>query len=299
MPEEVMLFFSSYKLIATVIVIVVIVVIRWLILSLFRHPRFSTRENRRLYANVVRNISNILILFSLASLWSAEIHQFALSIAAFAVALVLSMREYIQSLSGGVYRIVTSPFVIGDWVQIGSYTGEVTSTDLLSTTLFEVDVSHGHYGYTGKTLVLPNNLFLTNGVKNLNFMRRFLVHSFSITRKGHVMNPFEVKAYILERVQEYCAHFYEIGRRYNALIEKRLDITIQGPEPMIRVSTTDLGHNVFTVSIFCPTEEVHDIEQKVTEDFLRLWYERLDAQMAFGRTHTEHWTDPNQEDTRD
>ena len=68
-----------------------------------------------------------------------------------------------------------------------------------------------------------------------------------------------------------------MATRYNSLIEKRLDIKISGPEPRVRITTTPEGYNIFTVSLFCPTEDAVGIEQKVTEDFMRFWYEARNA----------------------
>lgn len=52
-----------------------------------------------------------------------------------------------------------------------------------------------------------------------------------------------------------------------------MGVDIPGPEPSVRVSTNNIGKNVFTVSLFCPTHEAVKIEQQVTEVFMRYWYE--------------------------
>ena len=56
------------------------------------------------------------------------------------------------------------------------------------------------------------------------------------------------------------------------MIENRLDISISGPEPHIQVATSELGDTQVIFSIFCPTEKALEIEQKLTADFMQLWF---------------------------
>jgi small-conductance mechanosensitive channel len=146
----------------------------------------------------------------------------------------------------------------------------------LSTTLLEVDMASRSYGYTGKTLLIPNNQFVASSVQNLNFMRRYVSHSISIIRDAEPTNVFHFREAILKNVKEYCAPFEEVALRYNGLIEKRLGISLAGPEASVRVTTTNLGKNEFTITLFCPTNEAVGIEQRLIEDFMGLWYGELD-----------------------
>ncbi len=76
----------------------------------------------------------------------------------------------------------------------------------------------------------------------------------------------------MESVNNCCKHFREVGRRYNQMLEKQLDIEIPGPDPSIHISSTDLGKNIITIRLFCPTQEVEEIEQIITEKFMSIWY---------------------------
>lgn len=244
-----------------------------------RYPKFE-QDTKRQRINAVDNMFNFLMVVGLILIWSSELQNIAISIAAFMVALVIATKEFIACIIGAFYRASTRPYQVGDWVRIANYEGEVTDSDWLSTTLFEVDIKGGGYGYTGRTTVVPNSLLLTHTAQNLNYMRRYVTHSFSISRLSDEVNLFTIKEPILLKIREYSEHFHEVAIRYNSLIEKRLDINISGPEPRVRINTTPEGYNVFTVSLFCPTDEAVDIEQKVTEDFMNFWYEQRDKNAA-------------------
>ncbi|NLQ17695.1 mechanosensitive ion channel [Marinomonas sp. M1K-6] len=234
-------------------------------------------DQKRQRINTVDNLFNLFLVVGLVLIWSSELQNIAISIAAFMVALVIATKEFIACIVGAFYRASTRPYQVGDWIRIANYEGEVTDSDWLSTTLFEVDLKGGSYTYTGRTTVVPNSVLLVHTVQNLNYMRRYVTHTFSISRQTDDVNLYLIKEQILEKIREYSEHFHDVAIRYNSLIEKRLDIKISGPEPRVRITTTRDGYNVFTVSLFCPTEEAVEIEQKVTEAFMAFWFEKRDA----------------------
>lgn len=272
----------------------IVLTIAWIFLSYIirRYTKRVIRINQKIEhdkkrqrINAVDNIFNLLLVVGLVLIWSSELQNIAISIAAFMVALVIATKEFIACIVGAFYRASTRPYQVGDWIRIANYEGEVTDSDWLSTTLFEVDLKGGSYTYTGRTTVVPNSVLLLHTVQNLNYMRRYVTHTFSISRSVDDVNLFTIKEQILEKIREYSEHFHEVAIRYNSLIEKRLDIKISGPEPRVRITTTVEGFNVFTVSLFCPTEEAVEIEQKVTEDFMRFWFEKRDLSVIKGESN--------------
>lgn len=227
------------------------------------------KEDKKLHINMVNNIFTLLIIIAVFNIWAEEVQKFAFSIAAFIVAIVLATREFIQCFIGFVYLLSSRPFRIGDWIQVGDNVGEVHSTDWAKLTLLEVNKED--YQYTGKTLYLPNSQLITSAIKNLNFLRRYAMHNFIIVRDDSV-NPFDFIDILYEKATSYCAGFKDVAIRYNQLIESRLDINIAGPEPLIQIATSELGHTQVFFTIFCPTELAMEIEQKLTADFMGLWF---------------------------
>jgi small-conductance mechanosensitive channel len=259
----------------------IVLTLAWILLSYIvrRYTKRAIRlhqniehDKKRQRINTVDNIFNLFLVVGLVLIWSSELQNIAISIAAFMVALVIATKEFIACIIGAFYRASTRPYQVGDWIRIANYEGEVTDSDWLSTTLFEVDLKGGSYAYTGRTTVVPNSVLLLQTVQNLNYMRRYVTHTFSISRATDEVNLFTIKEQILDKIREYSEHFHDVAIRYNSLIEKRLDIKISGPEPRVRITTTVEGYNVFSISLFCPTDEAVEIEQKVTEDFMAFWY---------------------------
>ena len=256
------------KIVMSLIVISAFYILKYIIVKFIKK---KSKHDKRLQINIVNNIYTVLMIVLVFNIWSEEIQKFAFSIAAFIVAIVLATREFIQCFIGFVYILSSRPFRIGDWIQVGNYFGEVHSTDWAKLTLLEVDKDN--YQYTGKTLYLPNSQLITSVIKNLNFLKRYAMHHFTIVRDDSV-NPFEFIDVLYEKANTYCADFKDVAMRYNHLIENRLDINIAGPEPHIQVATSDIGDTQVFFTIFCPTEKALEIEQNLTSDFMRLWFEQ-------------------------
>lgn len=266
LPQITELFLNN-KLVITTMFIAVFFIIKRLIVEIIKK---KSNQSKRTKINLVNNLFTILMIIAIFNIWSEEIQKFAFSIAAFIVAIVLATREFIQCFIGFIYLLSSRPFRIGDWVQVGNYCGEVHSTDWAKLTLLEVDKDD--YQYTGKTLYLPNSQLITSVIKNLNFLKRYAMHHFTIVRDASV-NPFEFLDKLNEKARLYCDDFNDVAIRYNQLIESRLDINISGPEPHIQVATSDIGDTQVFFTIFCPTEKAMEIEQKLTSDFMKLWFE--------------------------
>ncbi|TAA45104.1 MULTISPECIES: mechanosensitive ion channel family protein [Corallincola] len=263
------------KLIASVILVITALLLRWLLLRLIGKRKKHEEDLPQRRINGLNNATSLLLMVGLIAIWMSELRYFALSMAAFAVAFVVATREYIQCMLGAIYIASTRPFVVGDWIQVGDYSGEVVSSDWLTTSLLEIDLESQSYGYSGKTLILPNNLFATKGVHNLNFMRRYVAHSFTIVRDPDWVNVFAAKQYILDCTNASCEPFQDVAERYNAMIEKRLGIPISGPHADVRISTNATAKNLFTITLFCPTQEAVRIEQEITEKFMAFWYAEM------------------------
>jgi small-conductance mechanosensitive channel len=255
---------------------VVIIFLSWLtkvgITSLVKKKFSQEGKDRRDLINTLKNGINLVMVIALFSVWSAELQKFAISIAAFIVAIVLATKEIIQCVIGFIYLTSTKPFRVGDWVQVGDFIGEVAETDWAKITISEVELVG--YGYTGKTLFIPNSQLLTQPIRNLSYMRRYVNHAFTLIKENDDSNPNDIKKALLTKAKNYCEEFKDTAKRYSAHIEKRLDVQISGPEPSIKLSTTDLGKIKFTVNIFCPTHKAKPIEQMLTGDFFGLLHEQ-------------------------
>ncbi|RLV58009.1 mechanosensitive ion channel family protein [Parashewanella curva] len=270
-------YLTQSKVLLSIAYVAIIICLRWLIVFILKRKPTNEDHFPKRLINSANKIATFTITLGIILIWLSELRFLALSVAAFVVALVMATREYIQCLLGAVYIATTRAFSIGDWIKVGDHYGEVVRSDWLSTALLEIEVSNKSYEYTGETLILPNNKFLISSVTNLNFIKRYVAHSFIITREPESVNFVQLKEAILLKANEYCLPFKDVAERYNNLLQHRLGISIFGPEASVRLSTSELGKNQITITIFCPTHEALNIEQKLIDDFMLLWYQIVES----------------------
>lgn len=82
-------------------------------------------KDQRQWIIRIKNTSAALVLLALLFIWAPQLHTFAISIAAFAVALVIATKEMIMCFMGAIMRASSQPFNVGEWVTVDGVTGEV------------------------------------------------------------------------------------------------------------------------------------------------------------------------------
>jgi len=252
----------------SLLVVVVALGLRQLGIGLVRRSTDILSAEHRRRISIIHHTSVVLPLVLLVALWLPQIQEFALSITALAVALVIATKELLLCLIGAVVSRTANAFAIGDWISVQGQFGEVIEKNLLSTQIQEVE-SRG-YTYTGRTIVIPNSLFLSSSVINQNFLRRYQFHSFSITIEPDAF-PIDAEEKLVARIRALTEPFAATARRYNAMLEKRTGIDIPDARPLVEFSTNDLAKIVTTITVFCPTDRIVALEREMVREFFD-WY---------------------------
>ncbi|WP_408901341.1 mechanosensitive ion channel family protein [Photobacterium piscicola] len=255
------------KVVFSILIITIILIIRRIILSQVRGDEFFVTETQRKWMSRTKNGTFILTLVVLFILWRSEINEFALSVTAIAVAIVVASKEIILCFTGSIQRASSRSFRIGDWIEVGKICGEVIEHNMMATVIQEIDLHHGQYHYTGKTATLPNSMFFTYPVKNLNFMKRYVYHNFSIVVKDFV-NLYPLLPIIIAKIDHHSEDFIDVARRYNSVIEKHAGVDLPGSEPHIHISSSTTGEQIVHFMLFCPTERATHLEQDIRRDFM-------------------------------
>ncbi|MCG3728694.1 mechanosensitive ion channel family protein [Vibrio cincinnatiensis] len=256
------------KLVLTLLVLSVIMLLKRIALAQIRGDVSFLSEEQRKWMSRAKNgafAASLLILFLL---WKSEISQFALSVTAIAIAIVVASKEIILCFTGSIQRASSRSFRMGDWIEVGKVCGEVIEHNMMATVIQEIDLQHGQYHYTGKTATLPNSLFFTHPVKNLNFMKRYVFHNFSIVVPRFV-NLYPLLPIMHERMDAHFTHFIDVARRYNSMIEKHAGVDLPSAEPHIEITSAPAGEQIVHFMIFCPTEKANHLEQLIRQDFMQ------------------------------
>lgn len=272
-------FLLTQKLLFTAIIIMFIILIRRLILWKIRGDVAFVSEEQRNWMSRTKNGSFALTVLLLFILWQSEINEFALSVTAIAVAIVVASKEIILCFTGSIQRASSRSFRIGDWIEVGKICGEVIEHNMMATVIQEIDLHHGQYDYTGKTATLPNSMFFTYPVKNLNFMKRYVYHDFAIIVPKFV-NLYPLVPVMLEKIDSHISYFSDVAKRYNAVIEKHAGVDLPGSEPHIHITSGATGEQVVHFMLFCPTDKATHLEQEIRADFMQLYEETFPTESS-------------------
>ena len=272
-------FLINHKLLFTALIMLLVVLLRRLILARIRGDDAFLSDKQRKWMSRTKNSSFAMFLLLMFMLWQSEISEFALSVTAIAVAIVVASKEIILCFTGSIQRASSRSFRVGDWIEVGKLCGEVIDHNMMATVIQEIDLHHGQYHYTGKTATLPNSMFFTYPVKNLNFMKRYVYHNFSIVVKDFV-NLYPMLEKVEHKIEEHFHYFADVARRYNAMIEKHAGVDLPGAEPHIHISSAATGEQIVHIMIFCPTDKANELEHTIRQDFMHEYEKAFPAETS-------------------
>ena len=254
-------YLTGNQLAGTLVLVFCALVLRLLIERYLNRRDSLEAESRRRIISNLRNGLFFLVLVGLMMIWAPALRTFALSLTAFAVAIILATKELILCISGSFLKTTSGAMRVGHWIEVHGFRGEVVDQTLLSTRIEELGNGAGSYEFTGRTIVIPNSLFLTHPVTNERFFKRYVIHNFQLVIEAHY-DPVAVEKAVLKAIDLAMKDHIEGARRYNAMIEKRAGIDIVDLEPKTHFSTTNEGRVRLQVTAFLPTRQAVQIEQK-------------------------------------
>ncbi|WP_417831887.1 mechanosensitive ion channel family protein [Terasakiella sp.] len=253
---------SGNQIIASLVFMAAMLAVRFVSNSWLNSRSKMEIEDRRRIKSNIKNGLFLVVLIALIFIWAPALRTFALSLTAFAVAIILATKELILCISGYILKSTSGLIRVGDWIEIGDLRGEVVDQNIMTTSLEELGHGHKKYEYSGRTVLVPNSLFLSTTVKNERFNKRYTYHNFNIVLHPEIpLGPIRDK--LLNVLTEETEQYAEVAKRYKALIEKRADIPL--PDAFIdsRISFLDDTHVRLTFICFVPVAEASQIENKI------------------------------------
>ena len=256
------------RLLVTALLLLAVFGIRFLLVRRVVGDTHILEETQRRRLFYLRSAVTVTILLGLVLIWGGHLQNLLLSLTAVMVAVVIATKELLMCLSGFLLRTTGRLFSIGDWIECNGLRGEVTDQTLLSTTMLEVEGAAYGYGYTGRTLILPNSTFLIHPVLASTHARQYLQHRFVITLEQPV-DPVAGLERLEREAEQAFAPYMEDARKANDALDRRLQVDVAGPEPHVTLGTTDLGKMHFAVLLFCPRQRAIELEREISGAFLR------------------------------
>jgi small-conductance mechanosensitive channel len=256
MPQDLDLLLAGFVLpdgvlrllISTLLLLAVVMLARRLTARFIRRTVVSPELRGRWLVNS-RNGFLLLTLLGLVIIWGDELRTLALSIVAIAVAFVVATKELILCLTGSMLKSGSRSFNLGDRIQVKDFRGDVIDQSLLVTTVLEVGPG-ALQQRTGRMIVIPNALFVSEPVINESFTENYGFHVFSIPfSRGDDWRT--AQQLCLESANRHCASYLEQVRSYMTKVSANRGLAVPAVEPRVtlQVPTPEAVHLVVRVPV--------------------------------------------------
>ncbi len=166
------------------------------------------------------------------------------------LAIGLALQGSLSNFAGGVMLLIFHPFHVGDYIEAGGKEGTVKAVNLLSTTLTTPD---------NKDIIIPNGTLINSVITN-----------FSTESERRVDLEFSV-AYgtDTERVKKVLL-----------LLAEKHEKVLSDPAPFARLSRQDTSALVFTLRVWCRSEDFWTVRFDLMEQ-TKDAFEKLQISVPF------------------
>ncbi len=258
------------SLIESAILLVAVMAVRTALGFALRHGDKKSDALRRRLRAIIQNAATLIMLMGLAFIWSPQLSALALSLTAFAVALVFALKEFLMCMVGAVYRTAARPFDIGDWVEVEHLRGEVVDEGLFAFRVRVLDGGGGHEA-GGDVAIVPNAKLLTAPLVNKTYQKSFIRHAFDVVLRD-TARVAQARIAAETAVRAEAAAHGDLARRYYSSVARRLSIEVPSTDPTVALRTTDTGLARLHVTLVCPPAASGPAETTITDAILKAAY---------------------------
>ncbi|MEC9374116.1 MAG: mechanosensitive ion channel family protein [Planctomycetota bacterium] len=253
---------ATPHVISTGVLLLLAICLRWVLLRQIRRSTRMSDELRRRWMVQIRNAALLFVLLGLLIIWGSELRTVALSAVAIAAAIVIATKELIMCISGTLLEGSAQAFRIGDRIEVSGFRGDVFDQTLLTTTILEIGPGELTHQHTGRAVVVPNSVFLTQGVVNETFTEEYILHSFIVPLR--LEDDWRlVESVLLTAARDECRGYLEDARRHMESMGQEQGLRSPSVEPRVTVQLPEPGRLNLLVRVPAPARRRGRVEQSI------------------------------------
>lgn len=261
-------FVQSDDIISTLILIVTLLVLQSYLRRKIFKWKFANPQVRVKWLAQVRIIVVALMFFGLLFIWGPQLKEFALSVTALAAALVIATKELILCLMGGLLKASNHLFSIGDRISVSDYHGDVIDHTFMSTRLREIGPGQQLHQYTGREVVIPNSLFLTNAVFNESELGPFSLHIIQVPLDDLTQLD-RYEATLIACATELTHPYKQEASNSLTRISFQEGVDTPSVEPRVSIRLLEHGRADLYLRVPVPTKRKGRVEQDILHAFVK------------------------------
>lgn len=254
------------RIIATLITVVSAMLMLKLIQKHARVRSASGIEIAHQRGNLVllKNLVLLSTLIVIGAIWASKIAGAALSLAAVAGALLLVSKEFLTNLLGSAFLTVSRLYRVGDFIELDGIAGRVIDTDLLATTLSEMQDGSQ---LTSRTVALPHSLLLVKPVRNLTATGEYVINMLRVAAEP-AANLVALEEALLRAGREVCAPWLDLADAHLRRLERRDLMDLPSAEPRVIIQLDDVKEATLSLRYCCAPNQKVKVEQAILRRFL-------------------------------
>lgn len=254
--------------VSTVLLLLGVIVLKALLIRVFSSESRLPFEKRKRRAIHIRNLMIFIFITGVIFIWSKELHALALSLVALAFAIVIAFKEVISSANWEIFRAATDAYSVGDYIEINGMRGVVLDHNFLSTTIQELGPGKRSNQFSGRSITIPNNIFLTAPLINESYMKDYVLHTLTIPMS--VDDDIErAEEILLNAANEECEGYLDSARRHFDSLRYKLNIGLSSVEPRVTIEIYEPGRVNLILRFPTPFAKKWVREQHILKRFLR------------------------------
>lgn len=259
---------SGYtRVITSVVLIFSLLLIRSLLTRNIRKTEWRTEDKRKWFV-IIRNWTTTVLIIGLIVIWATELQTFALSVVAITGALIISGKELLLCVHGGLLRSFNNLFKVGDRIEIDNIRGDVIDTNLFITKVLEIGPQNFTHQFTGRSIIVPNSLFLTKELINESFLHEYVLHVFKLSFPRNVDWEFAEEC-MRSAAEQECANFILKAQNNMDILGRREGLEVPKADPRITYKFGSANELEMIVRVPAPASRKGNIEQQILKRFMK------------------------------
>lgn len=268
------LFFQCFNTLVAALLISLIAIVCYLTLK----KKITSKKKVNKIKSRIIYIATIIFILVVIRIWIEGFYHLFTMLSLVGAGLVIVNKENIMNFTGWIIINWRGLFSEGDFIQVQSHIGEVTSIRPLYFTLNETSYI-GDKKPTGKIVKIPNSLIITLPITTFSSDDNILIHkvlfTVDITKSLNMLEESNVL------ISNILKDKYEIDESFkdSKILNKRklLKIGVNNLKPKVELAILSDSDKLVQIKIYfyCLAEDSKEIEQTLIKSLTNKYCQKL------------------------
>lgn len=263
----------------------VIILVLWILNKIILRIVWKNIKNVKLRYQWKRSLSFLfpLIGFVLViAVWLQALKQFGAFLGLFSAGLAIALKDPLTNLAGWFFIVIRNPFVVGDRVQVGKFSGDVIDIRMFQFTILEIGNWVEADQSTGRIVHLPNSLVFLKPQANYSTGFEYIWNEIPVTITFE-SNWEKAKKILQEIIDRHAEHISTEAERQIFEASKSYMIYYHHLTPIVYTKVIDFGVKL-TIRYLCNPRKRRGSENDIWQDVLSQFSKHPDIDLAYPTT---------------